>query len=467
MRRPGTGPHQEPDSPLTVLHALNTNTLTRTEEKNIGSQEAFDAHLASLKDFPQWWLDLKKENWKRFQELPAPHRKDENWRFASLGGLDLDPYRFDDGAPDQSAAGNFIERSNQVRQRAGRLVFANDRLVDHEKISAELAEKGVVWMPIEQAVREHEELLRRHFMAQPIKLGSEKFSALHGAFCSAGSFLHVPKGVEIELPLVACHWTASDGAALFPHTLLIADEQSKVTLVDFFATHAASGRNYICGVNDLYAGPGARVTYVSAQDWGRQSLAFHLNSTQAFKDAFITSLNVNTGGRQARTESHSQVMGEGAHTEMQSLTVATGKQEFDQRTLQTHFKGHSVSDLLYKNALFDDARTIFSGLIKVEEDAQQTDAYQTNRNLLLSTTAEANALPGLEILANDVKCSHGATSGQIDDDQIYYLKARGIPDRVAKELLVFGFFEDVLGKLHNEEIAENLRASIREHVSRI
>ncbi len=441
--------------------------MSRTKELNIASQEAFDAHLASRVDLPQWWLDLKKEHWQRFQELPPPHRKDENWRFASLGGLDLDGYSFSETRPEESTADSFVDQSDQIRNRSGRIVFANDHLIRNDAIASELAELGVIWMPIEQAVREHGDLLRRHFMAQPIKLGSEKFSALHGAFCSAGTFLHVPKGVEIEAPLVASHWTASDGVAVFPHTLLIADEQSKVTLVDYFSAQNSSARNYICGVNDLYAGPGAKVTYISAQDWGRQSLAFHLNSTQAFKDAFITSLNVNTGGRQARTESHSQVMGEGAHTEMQSLTVATGKQEFDQRTLQTHFKGHSVSDLLYKNALFDDSRTIFSGLIKVEEDAQQTDAYQTNRNLLLSTSAEANALPGLEILANDVKCSHGATSGQIDDNQLYYLKARGISDKVAKELLVFGFFEDVLGKLKNEEIAENLRTVIREHVSRI
>ncbi len=445
---------------------MNTNTLSPTEEHNIATAEAFEKHLASLRDMPQWWLDLKKENWLRFNELPTPHRKDENWRFASLGGLSLDGYRYGEAAPAGETAGAVLGRSAPVENRAGRLVFANDHLIDRENVPGELVAKGVVWLPLEQAVREHEELLRKHFMAQPIKLGSEKYSALHAAFCSAGSFLYVPKGVEVELPLVALHWATAENAAVFPHTLLIADDLAKVTLVDFFASHDRSARNYACGVNDLYASPGARVTYISTQDWGADSLAFHLNSTQAFKDAAITSLNVNVGSRQARTESHSQVMGEGAHTEMQSLTVATGKQEFDQRTLQTHFKGHSVSDLLYKNAILDDARTIFSGLIKVEEDAQQTDAYQTNRNLLLSPTAEANALPGLEILANDVKCSHGATSGQIDDEQLYYMQARGIPETVAKQLLVFGFFEEILIKLENEEIAENLRETIRNQFAR-
>ncbi len=425
------------------------------------SRETFDAYLASQKDMPRWWLDLKRESWDRFHDLPMPHRKDENWRFANINGVDLGGFHFGQNPEGEAAEKDLLERSEQVHQRAGRLVFANDRLVHHEAVSQKLSDQGVIWLPLEQAVRKHEDLLRKHFMAQPIKLGSEKFSALHGALCSAGSFLYVPRGVEIDLPLVACHWTNGPNSAVFPHTLVIAEDLARVTLVDFFASHQRHARNYVCGVNDLYAGPGSRVTYISAQNWGHDSLAFHLNSTQAFREAYVTSLNVNVGGRQARTESHSQVLGEGAHTEMQSLTVATGSQEFDQRTLQTHFKGHSVSDLLYKNALLDDARTIFSGLIKVEEEAQQTDAYQTNRNLLLSPTAEANALPGLEILANDVKCSHGATSGQIDDAQLYYMLARGIPESVAKQLLVFGFFEDILGKLENEEIAENLRSLIR------
>ncbi len=425
------------------------------------SRDTFDAYLAALKDMPQWWLDLKRESWERFHELPMPHRKDETWRFANISGVNLEGYRLGETAGGEVAEKDLVARSEHVHQRAGRLVFANDQLIDSEAVTRELADQGVIWLPLEQAVREHEDLLRKHFMAQPIKLGSEKFSALHSAFCSAGSFLYVPKGVEIDLPLVACHWTNGQDAGIFPHTLLIAEDLARVTLVDFFSSPERKARNYVCGVNDLYAGPGSRVTYISAQNWGRDSLAFHLNSTQAFKDSFVTSLNVNVGSRQARTESHSQVLGEGAHTEMQSLTVATGKQEFDQRTLQTHFKGHSVSDLLYKNALLDDARTIFSGLIKVVEEAQQTDAYQTNRNLLISPTAEANALPGLEILANDVKCSHGATSGQIDDEQLYYMLARGIPEKTAKQLLVFGFFEDILIKLENEEIAENLRTLIR------
>jgi Fe-S cluster assembly protein SufD len=214
-------------------------------------------------------------------------------------------------------------------------------------------------------------------------------------------------------------------------------------------------------VNDLYAGPGAHLTYVGTQDWSRETLALQSNSTVVQRDARVLSLNVHVGGRQSRHESHSRLQGSGAFSEMLALTVAQGAQEFDQRTLQSHQAPNTGSNLLYKNALLDQARTIFSGLIIVDPEAQKTDAYQSNRNLLLSDDAEANALPGLEIQANDVRCTHGATSGHVDDEQMFYLESRGIPPAAARELLVFGFFEEVLDKLPDETLRAPLRELIK------
>ena len=406
----------------------------------------FDALLTREQEAPAWWLDQKRASWKRFSELPMPARKNEEWRFANVNAITLDGFHLPGPISDGEQA-ELIARSNTLRDVVGKMVFVDDHLVEEIALPQELLDKGVIWMPLERAVVEHEALLKKHFMAQPVELGSEKFSALHGAVCRAGSFLYVPKNVEVELPLIAYHWASEQNAAIFPHTLVIAEDNSKVTLVDVFGSRDADNKNFICGVNDLYASAGAKLTYVCSQDWGRESLSFQLNSTQSMRDSFITSLNLNLGSRFARSEMHNQALGEGGHSEMLSLTVANKKQEFDQRTLQTHVAPHTVSDLLYKNALLDDSRTLFSGLIRVGEKAQQTDAYQTNRNLLLDASAEANSLPGLEILANDVKCSHGATTGRIDEEQLYYLMARGISPKVAKELLVFGFFDEVLAKL--------------------
>ncbi|HLS27396.1 MAG TPA: Fe-S cluster assembly protein SufD [Opitutales bacterium] len=437
-------------------------TISETKPGTVSLEQSqtFDDSLARQKGLPSWWVEKKREAWTNFQELPMPARKNEQWRFASINSISLDGFQLPETPSDEVVA-EILKRSNELSETSGKMVFADDSLVEFQGVSEELAAKGVIWKPLARALVEHEDLFKKHFMAQPVKLGSEKFSALHGALCATGLFLYVPKGVEIDLPFVAHHWVTSDGTAIFPHTLLVAEDNSKVTLVDFFDSRLPEGRNFISGVNDVYAGAGARVNYVGTQDWGRNTTSFQLNSTQSARDAFVTTLNLNLGGKFSRSEMHGQALGEGSHTQMLSLTVAQDKQEFDQRTLQTHLAPNTVSDLLYKNALLDQARTIFSGLIRVEEEAQKTDAYQTNRNLLLSPEADSNSLPGLEIRANDVKCSHGATTGQIEQDQLYYLLARGIPEKTAKQLLIFGFFDEVLEKFDNEPIAEKLREKVR------
>jgi Fe-S cluster assembly protein SufD len=267
--------------------------------------------------------------------------------------------------------------------------------------------------------------------------------------------------VEVELPIGIFSFALGDGAAVFPHTLVVADEGARVTVIDYFGSQNDTERQLAVGANDLYAGHGARITYVGKQDWSHQALALQSNSTVVRRDASVQSLNLHLGARQARHESHSQLQAPGANSEMLSLTVARDDQEFDQRTLQIHQAPNTRSDLLYKNALLQKARTIFSGLIVVDPDAQKTDAYQSNRNLMLSDEAEANSLPGLEIQANDVRCTHGATTSRIDPEQEFYLQTRGIPKRAADELLTFGFFEEVLNRLSQDDLHAALRTLIQ------
>jgi Fe-S cluster assembly protein SufD len=434
----------------------------------------FASHLAGLGSLPSWWLELKREAWSRFTALPLPQRKDELWRFSTVAGLNLDGYAL------PGIADSGLPVPNSKFATAATLVFANNRTIPGEALPADLRDQGVIFCPIEEAVARHPDLVRKHFMAAPVNLGSEKFAALNAALTTSGAFLFVPKGVEIALPLVVTHAASGAAAAVFPHTLAILEDNARATLVEFFvsddngnggsplagadrsqATFLQGGSHFASGQNDLHAGPGAQLTYVGVQDWSRETLAFQLNSTVVQRDARILSLNVHLGGRQARHESHSRLVGPGAHSEMLALTVAHGTQEFDQRTLQSHQAPRTGSNLLYKNALLDQARTIFSGLIIVDPDAQKTDAYQSNRNLMLSDEAEANSLPGLEIQANDVRCTHGATSGHVDAEQMFYLESRGIPAVAARELLVFGFFEEVLQKLADEELRTVLRELIK------
>jgi Fe-S cluster assembly protein SufD len=417
--------------------------------------DAFAAHLAALGHLPAWWLDLKRAAWDRFSALPLPARTDELWRFSTVAGLKLDGY-----SPADTADSGF--RASPVGfPCVATLAWANNHALAGEVLSPALRKKGVVFCSIEEAIVNHPEVFRSHFMAQPVNLGSEKFAALNAAFTRSGAFLYVPRGVEIEAPFVVRHMTSGDGAAVFPHTLAILEDTAKATLVESFRSTNPAAAGFAAGVNDLFAGPGAQLTYVGTQEWSRGALAFQLNSTVVQRDARVLSLNVHLGGRQARHESHSRLQGPGAFSEMLALTVAQGEQEFDQRTLQSHQAPHTGSNLLYKNALLDRARTIFSGLIVVDPDAQKTDAYQGNRNLLLSDDAESNSLPGLEIQANDVRCTHGAASGHVDAEQMFYLESRGIPPPAARELLVFGFFEEVLAKIDDEALRSHLRGLIK------
>jgi Fe-S cluster assembly protein SufD len=438
---------------MSAVPAVQTPSLN-----GVFTSAAFASHLTALSHLPAWWLDLKRAAWDRFGALPLPGRTDELWRFSTVAGLRLDRCTLA-GTPESG-----LLNAPAISPCAATLEFVNHRTLLGPVLSPELREQGVIFCALEEALLQHADLFRRHFMAQAVNLGSEKFAALNAALTRCGAFLYVPRGVEIPAPFVVRHAASGDGAAVFPHTLAILEDAAKATVVEDFRSTDPACAGFAAGVNDLFAGPGAQLTYVGIQDWSRDTLAFQLNSTVVQRDARVLSLNVHLGGRQARHESHSRLQGPGAFSEMLALTVAQGEQEFDQRTLQSHQAPNTGSNLLYKNALLDRARTIFSGLIVVDPEAQKTDAYQSNRNLLLSDEAESNSLPGLEIQANDVRCTHGATSGHVDAEQMFYLESRGIAPEAARELLVFGFFEEVLAKLENEALRSLLRESIKAHL---
>lgn len=400
------------------------------------------------------------EAWRVFQQLPMPKRTDETWRFANLKLIDLSPFSIslpvEDGARQE-----LVERSRELEAVSGRMVFANDQLLVRELAADALRQKGVIWLPIEQAAAEHGELFRKHFMREEAILGGQKFAALHRSQVRAGMFLYVPRGVEIELPLENFHWLHGRGGSCFPHTLIIAEEMAKVTVVDHFQSADSTAPGFACGVNDLWLGAGANVTYICMQNWSTATLSTQINATVVGRDASAKVLNLNLGGSYSRSESVSHLRGAGGRSDMLAVTAAQGAQEFDHRTFQIHEVAHTSSDLLYKNALDDRSRTIFSGLIRVDPGAHQTDAYQKVRNLLLSDDAEANSAPGLEIEADEVRCTHGATSGQIEGEELFYLLSRGITRQAAQRLIVFGFLNEVFERLDNEPLRAHLRDKLR------
>jgi Fe-S cluster assembly protein SufD len=408
------------------------------------------------RDFPDWFQDQQRAAWKKFESLPKPTRKDQAWRFSNVGLLDLAPFKISEALSEDDRK-NVLKYSRGLEQHAGRMVFANDQLIERDVVSEDLKKRGVIFQPLERAIVEHADLFRKYFMSTEATLGSAKFAALHRALVSSGTFLFVPRGVEIEQPIEIFHWLRHDNMSIFPHLLLVTDELAKVTVIEHFRSCNRTAPGFACGVNDLIAGPGAKVTYVCAQNWGENVVALQMNSTTVDHDAAAMSLNLNLGSRYSRFESLSRLIGEGGRSDLLAVSVAKDQQEFDARTLQDHISPHTASDLLYKNALDDRARCTFGGLIRVEPHAHFTDAYQKVRNLLLSDDAEANSMPGLEILADNVRCTHGATSGQVDEDELFYLRTRGIPVPVAQRLIVTGFLDEVIQRLDHAAIADHLR----------
>ncbi|MFT4901644.1 MAG: Fe-S cluster assembly protein SufD [Lentimonas sp.] len=409
---------------------------------------------------PIWLSERRAAGLDLFNTLAMPTARDEAWRFSSVGRLSIDGYDLVEAVAAETLAA-LDARSQLVTSRAGSLVYVDDVQARFEPISQELADQGVIYLPLAQALEQHPALMEEYFLQESTELGSKKFFGLHASLVRAGSVLYVPKGVEIAEPFVNYYWTSGERASVFPHTLIIADANTKACVVDVFFSETVANEALNISVSNIIAGEGAKIFRKVVQDWNEKTVSFQLDTTVAGRDTEVRNLAVNIGAERARFESQTRIEGPGAHVKMYSLTVAEETQEFDQRTFQTHNAPNAVSDLLYKNALMDNSRSIFSGLIKVAEGAQQTDAYQTNRNLLLDPTAEANSLPGLEIMANDVKCSHGATTGNVDELELFYMMSRGIDRRAAMKLMVFGFFEEIIVHAENDELADRLRELIR------
>ena len=346
---------------------------------------------------------------------------------------------------------------------AGHLVFANNRLVSPQALDASTAGSGIIFDTLQNALLKHGDLVKAHLLAQPSKLGSDKFAALHEAFLEDGAFIYVPKGVTATMPVGVFHYASGAGTAVFPHTLVIAEDNAKVTVADFFPLGEGEGSPLLPAAATTSTPATARRSPTSPCRTGaaRRCPSSSTPPSPAATPRSSRSTCTPAPARRGTSPSPSWPP-PGAHSEMLALTVAHGTQEFDQRTLQLHQAPNTTSNLLYKNALLDQSKTIFSGLIVVDPDAQKTDAYQSNRNLMLSDEAEANSLPGLEIQANDVRCTHGATSARIDREQEFYLESRGIRAAQAQELLVFGFFEEVLGKIEHQELHDTLTDIIRE-----
>jgi Fe-S cluster assembly protein SufD len=411
--------------------------------------------IASLHEEPDWLRARRREAWDVYEKIGMPNRSEEEWRRVDLKG-----FKFEDFKPFESANGGPpglpIEGAAGVLRQRG----SEPGMVE---VDEELTRKGVVFMPLSQAAREHPDLVRRHLFTE-VTADRDKFAAAHAALFSGGTLLYVPDNVEIERPILGQFWSSGGGAAVLPHTLILAGRNSRFNYLDEFLSPSLEESAFTSGSAEIFVGEGAQVGYVSLQKWGRHAYQFANQRAHIAKDGSAKIFNVTLGGRFAKVRCEANLQGRGASAELKGVYFASGDQFFDFHTLQDHQVGDTTSDLLFKGALQDTARAVYAGLIRIEKGAAHSDAYQANRNLVLSDKAKATSIPMLEIDNNEVRCTHGATVGPVDPMSLFYLESRGIPRAAAQRMIVQGFFGEVVDRIPFEQarklVEEELEARL-------
>ena len=418
--------------------------------------------LSSSKNEPQWMLERRLEAWRHFVALPMPTRQDEEWRRTDVSSLNLDSL-----APFTAASGAGIESPMQLDGGKGGVLTHDNSVATRVAMSPELEAQGVIFTDLETALREHEDLVRQYFMTEAVPATYNKFSALNGALWSGGTFLYVPRGADVTLPLRSLYTLSAGGSALFTHTLVVVEPEANVTYVEEYVSPPIESRSLNAGVVEVFVKQSSRVTFVTLQEWQGEMWDLSVQRAMIDRDAQIDWLVVGMSAGLTKTNIEAAMRGSGARAQMLGILWGEGAQHTHYHTVQDHIAPHTTSDLLYKGALTDSAKSIFTGTIRVVKGANGTDAYQANRNLLLSNKASSFPSPNLEIEANEVRCTHGATIGRVDEDQLFYLMSRGLSKDVATRMVVEGFFEDVLEREPAETIRDNLRQMIFRKMERV
>jgi len=398
--------------------------------------------------------------------MPTTQRED--WRYTNLKKLlKLDQLALAEvSAMETDDYPDAVQAAMDADHEGSGHVVELDGAIVHIDLDPALVEKGVVLTSLRKAVRTHPELVERYLATEALPASQGKFQALNAALWGDGVLCHFPADVELHKPIRMTRWASEPGVAYFTRTLLIADRHSRASFVDEILSPHFEKQTLHSSAVEIFAADGAQVQYVSLQRMGRG--AFHLTQqrTLAQRDSTLDTLNVNLGASVARLDLNAQLLGPGANSDMLGLYFGDSKQHFDSSTSQDHVAPNATSDLLYKGALDDRARSVFRGIIKVHKGAQRTDAYQTNRNLLLSEDARADSLPNLEIEADDVKCSHGATVGKLDTEALFYLQSRGLDRERAERIVVQGFLGEVISRLPLGGVIEKVTHAIEDKLQR-
>jgi Fe-S cluster assembly protein SufD len=385
---------------------------------------------------------VRTELLERYRALPLPTTRDEHWRFTDLAGFDPDAWSTE--AATAATVPSMLE-----------LDVAASATIDESRISvSDGVPKGIRFEP----------LTDDNPLVGSLVQADDKLRAHNAAVWQHGLLVHVPPGVELERPLDLRVASNVAGGSLFWRVLVVAEAGSRFTVVQELTSAAEDLEAYVNGVVEVVVRDGAKAEIVNVQRLSRQAWLFASCHARVERDAELDWVEGGFGSARGKVWIQNDLADRGATSRVTGAYFADGEQHLDYDTYQLHAAPDTTSDFAFKGALRDSAATVWRGMIRVEEGAQKTNAYQENRNLLLSKTATANSIPGLEILANDVRCTHGATLSQVDREQLFYLMARGLPRSEAERLIVRGFFQDVLDRIELQPVREALGAALESRI---
>ncbi len=432
--------------------------MTPTELARGFTQESFEAFLADRQE-PDWSIARRREAWSRFCDTPLPDRSLEEWMRTDIRGFKLEQYTLPSSHGEAASCrspGSLLREAVEVSAATTTIDSQHGELL----IDPKLAAQGVLFGSLDRLLAEHGDLLRPYLFAA-VDGQADKFAALHAACWSGGTLLYVPRGVVVEHPIHMLSVLSPRGVDL-GHALIVLGEGAEATVLAETASIEASAAGLHCGAVELHVASRARLRYVNLQNWGTGVWHFAHQRALVGQDATLQWTIGALGSRLAKVNQHVALVGRGADAQVNGVMFTEGKQHLSYHTLQHHQASQCTSDLLYKGALQDQSRLVWRGMIKVDHDAQQTDGYQRDDNLILSDKARADSIPGLEIEADDVKCSHGATAGRVDEDQIFYACCRGLTRKEATRMIVAGFFQQVFDRI----TIESVRVALGEAIGR-
>ena len=429
---------------------VQTKTLTL-------DAEGFAAFTKSQQE-PDWLTGLREEAWQHADQMQWPHRREEEWIRTDIRAFQPGKYGLPATSPDNQGGSHQLLSGVEL---AG-AIETIDSCLRSESLDNEVGQQGVAFGSLQRIAAESPDLVRPHLFTA-FDPDYDKFAALHAAFWSGGQFLYVPRGVVIDRPLHIGS-LLSDGGTDTTHTLIVLDEGAEATVLHESNSVSTTAGGLHLGAVEIIQKPGSHLRYVNLQEWGHKAYHFAHQKAVIDRDSSLQWTIAAMGSQLSKVNQSVDLVGPGANSQVNGVMFTEGRQHLAYHTQQYHRAPNCHSDFLYKAAQQDKSRTVWRGMIKVDPNAQKTDGYQRNDNLVLSPTARADSIPGLEIEADDVRCTHGSTTAKVDEEQIFYARCRGFTRKEATRMIVSGFFQQIFDRITIESVREALGAAIARQV---